>query len=397
MSNNKQGTTAAIVAIIACVIALIVLATALFAFVLGDAGQSLRDNIAGIFSGGEEQIEQPAFTPPPRLRETPEPLQPPTPAIQEILQGDVVVEVEGTLGSVVIQGGWVYYCRTESGEVLVGRFNTDGTHEILVEQSWDWVWPMVIGFDVTEEGNFLFLLEDWDWDDWDDWDDDDWDNIDLGQYRFREENRNYIYAIVNAATGNLETLDLTATLALDVGTAWMDKAFFDREGNLAVTVFKEEGMAIYILGRDGTLRGVIEEDWVELARTRDGRIVSVESDWDADFQNVWSFREIDMSRGDWGETLSVLQEDGWLWEKFSAPRDAPFDLFLDFRSGEGAFVYGFAIESGELTRLFNWEDVEKSYWPRDWVGGITGDGSVVTYRWLDSGNRFWTELRIVTP
>ena len=408
MSNNKQGRTAAIAAIIACVIALIVLVTALVAFVLGDAGQGLRDAIAGIFSGGEEQHEQADFTPPPRLRETPEPLQPPTPAIQEIPQGDAIVEVEGTLSAVVTQGGWAYYCRAEDGEILVGRLSTDGTHEILIEHPWDWEWPMILGFDVTEEGDFLFFIEDWEWDDsfFDDWDEEAWENLDpeddeawealWDEMSWGDESRTYLYVRYHAATETFTVIDVTETLGLDDGTAWMEGTFFDSEGNLAVTVFKEEGMAIYILGGDGALRGVIEEGWVELARTRDGRIVSAESDWDANFQNIWTFREIDMSRGDWGEPLSVLQEDGWLWEKFSAPRDALFDLFLDFRSDGGAFLYGFNMETGELTRLFNWEDRETSDSPLEWVGGITGDGSVVIYRWLDSGDRFWTELRILT-
>ena len=403
MSDRKKIKTGAVIAIVASIFAAVILMAAVLGLILSGLenlteNRDLRrpDDTYATPTPRPWEVTPPPITgtTPPPMGAIPPPLVPPPP-----MPDHLILEVEGTIDAFLFRGGWIYYCRAENSEVIVGRVAPDGRDEIIMQQRWPWGWPLILAFHITEDGDMFFFLENWgdfDWnmfEDWD-WDEDDWSEWDAFWDDIDWDRDSFFYITYENATGALTYVELTETLAIE-GGEWLSRVFFDEAGNFALNVHSRDHTTIHIFANDGSHRGTLEiEEWIEFAQTGDGRVIVATEDW----ATGWTFRELDLNRGQWGETFPLLQlRSGiWLREVLSATPDSPFDLYLDTRSGGGpGTLYGYILETGEITHLFNWEDTETDF--HAWTAGILPGGRLLTYSWDTDGDRSWTELRIQTP
>ena len=381
MSKDERGEKSELAALLTLAAAVVILAV-IVVFLLrglpeiGEDWNPIEDAanaISRLFERPEQQMLQPGGASPADIQRVP------------VSGGDadhVILELERVSGSLVVRDGWIYYSYADFGEVIVRRIAPDGTDQEVFRVAWDWQWPLSRGFEITEAGNALFFFEYWD-----------------------AESESLIYAKYNTATGTRTYYDLTEAIAPEAQWRVTTEVIFDEEENLALNVVTEDGNIIHIFGSDGVLRGVLksEEERISIARMRDGRIISMIEHMDAAFRGSWILQEIDMTTGQWGETISVLQQDTQMVtiQLYSAPPNAAFDLYLE-ALWPYLHLYGYDMESGRLTRLFSREDIwEDALTAGTWIGGFLEDGRIVVGRfpnlddWPEDG--VWQELHILRP
>ena len=399
----KKRELMALIALILAIVVLVVIVVLMFRGLpeVGEDWNPLEDAtnaITRLFEGWERQT--PRVTEPP-IKELP--VQhgiPQRPA-------DVLLEREGMISNLVIRDGWIYYSHIELDEVTLRRLYPDGTDQLVFILSWEFQWPMLRKFEISEAGNLLFFLEYWDMENWDapdwgmeDWDDEDWENIDWDNFDWGMEYRQLLVKY-NMVDETVTYHDLTDAFAFETSWALVTDVVFDKGENLAANVSTGLGNELYIFGSDGTLRGVLEGEWIHIARTRDGRAVALVQETAENYAMEWHLREIDMDTGSWGETITIVDGTAgisWVWGIHTTSPDAPFDLYLDIRAGGDLYLYGFNIESGARTRLFSWDARRDEYIITDTVGGFLEDGSVIVlYLDFDSDMMALTQFHIITP
>jgi len=285
-----------------------------------------------------------------------------------------------------MQGDGIYLLSGASGALTVIRVSTEDGDMQTMEIPWGEWWPWVEAFSVTDDGNFLFLFLEYD--------------LDTGQ-------EIYLLAEYDATTGDLTYQDVTAAMGIDPMEDWVASAIFDPAGNLIFSEWSADGdEAFFVLGRDGSFRGEVDLEGFSFwppVRARDGQMVMLGwgASWDDAFGNV--LREIDADTVSLSEEVlfsdSDLHTDSSrlrMWSIYGAEPGAPFDLYVDVTIEGEHILHGFDLATGELTLLFDWEELAVV---PDWGDDVffLANRRIAVLEHLNRRDNFWAELTIFMP
>jgi len=353
--NSRTGAVIAIIIVIILLVLLIVLAFRLInVTVIEPTAAEVEMDIEPLPAPEPEIIDE-------YIPESPAEIYP---------QDEVRLSIEEFIDTIAVQGDGIYYSYTGWNFIAVTRISADGTEEQRIEIEWDSWEPWINAFEVTSDGNFLFLL-----------------------HEFEEDGEIVYFLRYNAADSTLTYQNISDQLSLDLNTLWIHTIVFDADGNIFLHV--PDNDTIYILDREGIYRGRVDlgDFWVaEAFQIRDGQIALLGRDEDFDLV----LKGIDLEANTLTEITAFDPALMWLWGAYSGQNSTEFDLFLDFEYDDVYGLYGYNIQTGELTFLFDWE--ETGIIP-DWDTDIVfmEDDRVAALQRHSTRNRFWSELIIFTP
>jgi len=357
----------AVVTVLILAFAVIALAASVLVFVFGFDGAVV--DTQEVTAEHAEGIGEPIATP------TPDGSEPQADEVDTESESDthVTVMIEEIFSGALLRDDAVYfhYMRTEFPyyHIYIRRVAVDGTEPesepelvaVLVWEPFDArCWPAVVGFDVTDEGQFQLLV---------------WEE----PRRDEDAPSHLIYAVFDSS-GELVSRTETRGVAeaLDgPGSVW--RVIFADTGDILLHAwiwygpnFDDDVQSVHVIGSDGMHRRMFEIGrFGELARLRDGRIVFLEDG---------GIREIDLARADWGEMIA--EWEAWVWELYSSQVGDPFDLYVERGAGGRAHLYGYDLASGEWTRLLDLDALD--FWPR--FTGLLSDGRIVMLEIGEVGN-----------
>jgi len=354
---DRNNQTAAIVVIIIVVILLALLVVLAFQFI----------NVRVIEEPGVVEIERDVqSTPEPEL---PDEYIPALPAETDD-PAEVRITIEDHfIGNVAVLGNSIYYSYTYISEgqnlIVVTRLGADGTEEQRTTIEWgSWsFWDHT--FEITRDGDFLFLA-----------------------LEFEEDEEVYYFIRYNTADSALTYQKISDQLPIDLRETWIHTAAFDADGNIFLYLPEED--IIYILDRDGVYRGQVDvsDFWfTDVFQVRDGQLVLFGSDENFDLVLMG----IDLSTNTLTR-ISTFESSLWAWGAYSGQNSKEFDLFIDFEYE----LYGYNIQTGELTFLLDWEEI--GIFP-DWGSDILflENGQIAVLERHSTRHNFWAELIIFTP
>ena len=294
----------------------------------------------------------------------------PEPPDETDTREEVRLEMEDFIDNITVQGNSIYYSHSGWDIITVVRVSADGTEEQKTEIEWDSWGPWISTFEVTSDGYFLFLL-----------------------HEFEEDGEVYYFARYNVAQSTMIYQNISDQLSIDMNTTWIHTAAFDADGNIFIHIPDED--KIYILDRDGIYSGQIDLDdfWVADAfQARDGQVILLGRDETFDLV----LKGIDLETNTLTNITTFPSHLMWLWGAYSGHNSTRFDLYIDFEYNDIEGLYGYNIQTGELTFLFDWEEI--GILP-DWDNDIVflENGQVAVLQRHSTRNRFWAELIIFTP
>jgi len=356
IQNSKNQATAIIVIIIISAL-LALLITAIILFIDITVAERAED-------GGE-------------IAHTPLPLEPDIPPIEPTLSpippddGEVRIELEAFISHATAQGDWLYFSDAERDLITVARLSSDGTQEQRTEIEWHGWWPMISAFAVTEEGDFLFLIREWNDDD-----------VEA-----------YYYVTYHVAESTLTYQNISDPLSFDMDTVWITDALFDSAGNLFIYLWDED--VVYIVDYTGNFHAQIDVDGFRISHTfraRDGQVFFM--GMDPSFE--WVLKGIDLDTNALTAPIYFHESAMWIWNAYSAQIGSQFDLYVDLEEDGVYKLHGYNMATGELTFLFNWEDTEVL---PDWGDSVLflENGRVAVLQRHSERDRFWSELIVFTP
>ena len=291
---------------------------------------------------------------------------------------DVHLTIEAFVSDVTARGDGIYYIYSRWDTLLVTRISADGLEERNTEIEWEERnWPFIIAFEVTAEGDFLFILRD------------------FGDFLDPDREENYYFLRYRAGDSTITYQNISDELSLNMDTAFIDTVAFDAEENVFI-ILRNADVA-YILDPNGRYRSYIELDdlWVANAfQARDGHVILLGRDSVGDLV----LKGVDLETNTLVIHTTFCLSLLWLWEAYSGQNSTEFDILIDFMDfdDDSYGLYGFNIETGELSLLFDWEDFDVlPNWDNDIL--FLQDGRIAVFQRYNTRARFWTELRIFTP
>ena len=286
------------------------------------------------------------------------------------------LSVEGTIAAAALRGARIYYCYVmQDGvwNIVIESIVADGTGPRQRVIPWGTHWPVILGFDATQEGNFLFLI-----------------------LEFREDGEAVFFAEYRAEEGRFRYRDISHQLTTGDGQFWASQAVFDLEGNLVLTAVIEGESILYIIGANGVRRGRIPlypREEGQLVRTGDGRIFTQRH---GTGNRGGVLMEIDMASGRAGNTFPFLAYGLWAREIHSAQGLSVFDLYFELEDEYGARrLYGYRLATEERIPLFTWEDKAIDPQPGD-ILRLLADGRIAIFRWWGEAEQKQTDLLILS-
>ena len=289
---------------------------------------------------------------------------------------NLLLSIAGAVGGAALLGNRIYFSYVERGaywNIVVEGVTPGGASLRQTSLPWGETWPVILGFSATQEGNFLFLI-----------------------LELHEGGETLFLAEYDTQAGTFRPRDITHLLSEASEQLWVSRVLFDSAGNLVFSAVIDGETALYILGRDGRLRGRVELDLIEggqLAKTGCGRIFS-QSRGPGERGGVLT--EIDMERGVQGNAFPFLNYGDWAWEIHSAKPNAPFDLYFELEEDGVRSLFGFRLATGERELLFTW-GTEGLYPRRGDLIRFLADGRIVLFQWRDAPGEQRTDLLILPP
>jgi len=353
---NKKNQTTAIVVIIIIIALLALLITAAVVAV------SRID-----FSAIEQVVTDIVDTPQPQ--ETEIPAIEPTPPMPSS-GAEVRIELDTFVHNATARGDWIYVSDAERDVIVVTRMHNDGIQTELTTIEWSGWWPLISAFEVTEEGDFLFLIR-----------------------KFLDDVEAYYYVRYHVADSMLTYQNISDPLSFDMDEVWIIDALFDSAGNLFIYLWEED--MVYIVDSAGNFFAQIDVDGFRISHTfraRDGRVFFM--GMDPSFE--WVLKGIDLNTNALTIPISFHESAMWIWNAYSTQIGSQFDLYVDLEEDGIYRLHGYDIATGELTFLFNWEDTEVL---PNWgdVVLFLENGRVAVVQRHSERDRFWSELIIFTP
>jgi len=366
-----------IIGLVVAIIALVVIVVALFLNVSANEAREaeLREEIE--ITTIDDDPPEPTATPEPDREEADDEVTPET-------YGDTVtVTVDIHVEESAIQGDGIYLLSTDREELTVTRISTAGGDVETITVPWSGWWPWIEAFSVTDDGTFLFLALEFDID---------------------TDEDIYLLAEYDVTTGTLTYQDVTAALHINPDDPWLASAVFDLVGNLIYSVWDDDMEELFfVLGRDGSSRGEIElgefATFQSPARMRDGQMVLFGRDQSEERRGD-SLMGIDIETASLSDELFLNDRDTrmTIWQTYSAASDSPFDLYVDMMMmGAGNIIlYGLDLAAGELTPLFDWEELEII---PDWGDMVffLADGRLAIVERQSQRDNFWADVTIFMP
>jgi len=350
--SNKKNETTAIIVIIIIIALLVLLLAGVFLFIRNIA----LGELVAMVDDGNTAISQQQGT------EDTQTIEPALPTDEEVR-----MELDSFAQNAAVRGDWIYFGYAERDQVAVTRLSDDGTQIDRTVLEWDSWWPMISVFDVTEEGDFLFLLR-----------------------AFRDDMEAYYYVKYNVAENRLIYQNISDQLSFDMTTVWITDALFDSAGNLIIHLWDEE--VLYVVDDHGNFLARIDLEafrFSHLFRARDGQVFLL--GMDDSFE--WALKGIDLDHSTLTAPQYIHESVTWIWNAYSAQIGSSFDLYVDL--DEHGF-HGYDMETGELTLLFYWEDIGII---TDWGDDVLmlENGRVAVIQRHSERDRLWSELIIFTP
>ena len=337
----------------------------------GRVASFFREAVPGFFAASLSDSRERLFE-----NREPEGETAPNPAPPRGEDENTLLSIEGAIGGAALLGNRIYYTYVERGaawNIVIEGVTPGGATLRETSLPWGETWPIILGFSAIQGGNFLFLI-----------------------LELHEGGQTLFYAEYDAQTGVLRPRDITPLLPEASEQFWVSRVLFDSAGNLVFSATIDGETALYIVGRDGRLRGRVDLDLIEggqLAKTGCGRIFS-QNRGPGDRGGVLT--EIYMERGVQGNTFPFLSYGAWAWEIHSAKPNAPFDLYFELEEGGVRSLFGYRLATGERELLFTWE-AAGLYPRRGDLMRLLADGRIVLFQWRDDPGEQRTDLLILPP
>ncbi|MCL2568518.1 MAG: hypothetical protein FWE12_03650 [Oscillospiraceae bacterium] len=289
--------------------------------------------------------------------------------------GGPVLIVDGFVDGAIYEDGWIIFCFARRSHpystLFVEWISPDGDMGEVLEIPWrSTTVPHIIGFDITEEGHFQFLVRDQGW--------------------YTRPGLDVLIHAVYDRAGDVVSAPRVMELDLEARDFdWIQRVLFLPSGDMVLHVIEWDWDMLYILSPDGTLRSEQEVDFGHLAMLRDGRVVFL-----AD-----GLRVLDPVSGRLGDLISdtaVLEWDT-VWDMHAAPLWSEFDLYVDI-TGRDTYdwIYGYHLDTGALTPILSWGVAGFVPDEVDDIIVILPDRRIAVFREIGSV-RIYTELFVFTP
>ncbi|MCL2568530.1 MAG: hypothetical protein FWE12_03715 [Oscillospiraceae bacterium] len=245
--------------------------------------------------------------------------------------------VDAWVDHAIYEDGWIIFCFFPRAVDLYSTLHVEWvTLEGIRGEQLEIPWPFpggsrIVGFDLTEENHFQFLIQ--------------------------NRGLEVLFHVVYDRQGNL-VAEPRAMLDLAVEEIhWFSEIAFLPSGDILVPAMTEEdGMRLYILTPDGrTLR----EEWPifgDLAITQDGRILGLA-------RGFWEFDPITRRFAEIPTPPGADAPDSDTWRGillYPAPAGSAFDVYVEhLRPGDRQndhdwWLYGYQLDSGTFVPHMPW-------------------------------------------
>ena len=290
-----------------------------------------------------------------------------------------LVLADGFIDGAIYEDGWIIFCLMGDAypysTLFIERVSPEGKRGEWLEIPWQFTGRShIVGFDLTEEGHFQFLIRNHD----------SWIQYPGEVFMTARPGLNALLYVVYDQMGNLVTeprvvLDLEAE-----EIRWVFRSLFLPSGDMILDASTEDRERLFIvLTPDETIRKE-RAIFGNLVMMRDGRVVGMVAD------GLLEFDQQTRRFGD--ELISDLDVRGIF--AYPAPAESGFDLYVEHNRPEDHtwWLYGYHLETGMLTLHMSWD-----------VAGFQGlnmviplsDGRMAVFREVFIHNHAW--LFALTP
>jgi len=256
------------------------------------------------------------------------------------------------------------------GDILIRELTLDeGTVSTALSVEWDRERVMdVFTFSVTEEGEFRILLIEYPQDD-----------TGLRFLRF--------FYVKYTATGELLfQYELPQDLFQSLDHLSNLSAGFTAAGELVMHGRDGCDTRIAVVDANGAFQGEFDPGCGWIGKGRDGRIVFSDS-------HNGSLWELDLVSVSFGAQLAETGVTGVA--AITVSPQGEFDLYFTQNVDGRSYAYGYVIETGEWTRLFDWDDIGYMNSRNFFLLATLPDGSIIVSQRFDDITQ--TDFILLTP
>ncbi|MDR2569413.1 MAG: extracellular solute-binding protein [Oscillospiraceae bacterium] len=175
------------------------------------------------------------------------------------------------------------------------------------------------------------------------------------------------------------------------GLLIIGQAIITENRNIVLLTLEAGKSYIYIYDEEFSLRGQMETNFNQSMCLIPNERVLV-SDKEVSLNSSHSIlREININTGDWGETHLIAVTD--IHNLYAASDNDSFDLYID----DGTYIYGYSIDTGMKTTIFNWNDIGIGYGGLIHLSFLSDEQVSLFISHTDSAHENWqTEHMLLT-